>query len=226
MFGGHPLRGAAASPITVAATGDCILSRRVSHLKDQGFLDVVQLLRSADCAYGNCELVMAAGDPGYPTAAGSSLRVVVDPKMAEELAWLGYDLMGTANNHSTDYGVEGVRSTIANLERVGIGCAGTGMNLQQAAAPGYTDTPGGRVALINCASSFAAWSPAVYARGDFKGVPGLTRFACSAAINSSRRRLPAWRLRRGLSARLPHPRDNARSHGSAIRSSPAPRQIS
>jgi hypothetical protein len=41
---------------------------------------VVQLLRSADCAYGNCELVMAAGDPGYPTAAGSSLSVVVDPK--------------------------------------------------------------------------------------------------------------------------------------------------
>ena len=41
MFGGHPLQGAAAPPITVAATGDCILSRRVSHLKDQGFLDVV-----------------------------------------------------------------------------------------------------------------------------------------------------------------------------------------
>jgi poly-gamma-glutamate capsule biosynthesis protein CapA/YwtB (metallophosphatase superfamily) len=171
MVGGDALEGVAASPITVAATGDCILSRRVSHLKDQGFLDGVQLLRSADCAYGNCELVMAAGDPGYPTAAGSSLSVVVDPKIAEELAWLGYDLMGTANNHSTDYGVEGVRSTIANLERVGIGCAGTGMNLQQAAAPGYADTPGGRVALINCASTFAAWSPAVYARGDFKGVP-------------------------------------------------------
>ena len=49
---------------------------------------------------------MAARDPGYPTAAGSSLSVVVDPKVAEELAWLGYDLMGTANNHSTDYGVE------------------------------------------------------------------------------------------------------------------------
>ena len=55
MLGGDPLQGAA-SPITVAATGDCILSRRVSHLKDQGFLDLVQLLRSADCAYGNCEL--------------------------------------------------------------------------------------------------------------------------------------------------------------------------
>jgi len=82
MFGADPLQGAAASPITVAATGDCILSRRVSHLKDQSFLGVVQLLHSADCAYGNCELVMAAADPGYPTAAGSSLSVVVDPKMS------------------------------------------------------------------------------------------------------------------------------------------------
>ncbi len=225
MFGGDPLQGAAASPITV--TGDCILSRRVSHLKDQGFLDVVQLLRSADCAYGNCELVMAAGDPGYPTAAGSSLSVVVDPKMAEELAWLGYDLMGTANNHSTDYGVEGVRSTIANLERAGISYAGTGMNLQQAAAPGYTDTPGGRVALINCASTFAAWSRAVYARGDFKGVPGLNAVRVQRRYQlEPGRRLPEWRRRRGRSARLPHPRGNARSHGSATRSSPAPRQIS
>src|SRR3954470_20826924 len=167
------LRGAATSPITVAATGDCILTRRVSHLTDPGFLELVKLLRSADCAYGNCELVLASPDPGYPTAAGGSLSVVVDPGMADELAWLGYDLMGTANNHSTDYGVEGIRSTIANLERAGIAHAGTGMNLQQAAAPGYADIPGGRIALINCASTFAPWSPAVDSRGDFKGVPGL-----------------------------------------------------
>jgi poly-gamma-glutamate capsule biosynthesis protein CapA/YwtB (metallophosphatase superfamily) len=173
ILGARGVRGAAAAPITVAATGDCILSRRVSQLTDPGFLRLVQLLRSADCAYGNCELVMASSEPGYPTAAGASLSVIVDPKMAEELAWLGYDVMGTANNHSTDYGVEGIRSTIANLERVGIGHAGTGLNLQQAAAAGYADTPGGRVALINCASSFAPWSPAVHARGDFKGVPGL-----------------------------------------------------
>ena len=125
MFGARGVRASAAAPITVAATGDCILSRRVSHLTDPGFLRVVQLLRSADCAYGNCELVMASSEPGYPTAAGASLSVIVDPKMADELAWLGYDVMGTANNHSTDYGVEGIRSTIANLERVGIGHAGT-----------------------------------------------------------------------------------------------------
>ena len=89
MLGARGVRGAAAAPITVAATGDCILSRRVSHLTEPGFLRVVQLLRSADCAYGNCELVMASSEPGYPTAAGASLSVIVDPKMADELAWLG-----------------------------------------------------------------------------------------------------------------------------------------
>jgi hypothetical protein len=40
-------------------------------------------LRSADCAYDNCVLVMAAADEGRPTAAGSTLSVVVDPKTAD-----------------------------------------------------------------------------------------------------------------------------------------------
>lgn len=170
----RPLRGLAASrPITVAATGDCILTRRVSQIADPGFLDVVKLLRGADCAYGNCELVMADPDPGFPTAAGNMLSVVVDPHTADEFAWLGFDLLGCANNHSTDYGVDGIRTTRASLDRVGIAHAGTGLNLQEAAAPAYADTPAGRVALVNCASTYQPWSPAVLARGDFKGVPGL-----------------------------------------------------
>jgi poly-gamma-glutamate capsule biosynthesis protein CapA/YwtB (metallophosphatase superfamily) len=159
--------------ITVAATGDCVLTRRVSQLAAPRFLDVVKLLRSADCTYGNCEVVMTDPEPGFPTAAGRMLSVVVDPCIAEELAWLGFDLLGCANNHSTDYGVEGIRSTRASLARVGIAPAGTGLNLQEAAAPAYADTPGGRVALINCASTYPPWAPAVVARGDFKGVPGI-----------------------------------------------------
>ena len=163
----------ATGPITVAATGDCILTRRVSQIADPAFLEVVQLLREADCAYGNCELVMADPEPGFPTAAGPSLSVVVSPRIADEFAWLGFDVMGTANNHSTDYGVEGIRTTRQSFDRVGIAHAGTGLNLQEAAAPAYADTPAGRVALINCASTFQPWSPAVAARGDFRGVPGL-----------------------------------------------------
>ena len=163
----------ASRAITVAATGDCIVTRRVSKIADRGFLDVVNLLRSADCTYGNCELVMADREQGFPTAAGIMLSVVVEPYIADELAWLGFDLLGCANNHATDYGVEGIRTTRASLDRVGIAHAGTGLSLQEAAAPGYADTPAGRVALINCASTYPPWAPAVLARSDFKGVPGL-----------------------------------------------------
>ena len=54
----------------------------------------MQLLRDADCTYGNCELVMADEEPGFPTAAGGSLSVVASPKMADEFAWLGFDVDG------------------------------------------------------------------------------------------------------------------------------------
>ena len=172
-YAAWPMDLHAAGSMTVAATGDCILTRRVSQLTDPAFLEVVRLLREADCAYGNCELVMADPDPGFPTAAGASLSVVASPRIADEFAWLGFDVVGTANNHSTDYGIEGIRTTRQSFDRVGIAHAGTGLNLQEAAAPAYADTPSGRVALINCASTFQPWSPAVAARGDFKGVPGL-----------------------------------------------------
>ncbi len=172
-YAAWPVNLQGAGPITIAATGDCILTRRVAQITDPAFVEMVRLLRDADCTYGNCELVMADEEPGFPTAAGGSLSVVTSPKMADEFAWLGFDIMGAANNHSTDYGVEGIRTTRASFDRVGIAHAGTGLNLQQAAAPAYADTPAGRVALINCASTFPPWSPAVAARGDFKGVPGL-----------------------------------------------------
>jgi poly-gamma-glutamate capsule biosynthesis protein CapA/YwtB (metallophosphatase superfamily) len=157
----------------LALTGDVILSRHVSMLTSPRFLDVARLLQSADCAFGNCELVMAARDEGDPSAAGASLSVVVDPSIAEELRWIGYDIMGTANNHALDYGPGGVSSNLSHLSHAGIVGAGTGVNLQEAAAARYADTPSGRVALVGCASTFAPHAPAVLARGDFPGVAGL-----------------------------------------------------
>jgi len=161
--------------LRLALTGDVILSRRVSMLTDPRFLEVVRLLENADCAFGNCELVMAHRDEGHPSAMGLSLSVVVDPFVADELAWLGFDVMSTANNHTLDYGRGGVMATLAHLDRVGIVAAGTGANLQQASAMNYADTPSGRVGLVACSSTFAPHAPAVLARGDFPGVAGLNQ---------------------------------------------------
>lgn len=162
----------AARALSVALTGDVILTRRVSTLTDPAFARVRALLTSADCTFGNCELVIAARDEGTPSAAGRSLSSVVRPHIADEIRWLGYDLMGTANNHTLDYGSGGVVATLRHLDRVGVVAAGTGSNLQEAAAPRYAETAGGRVALVGCASTVAPHAPAVLARGDYPGVPG------------------------------------------------------
>ena len=88
------------STLSMVLTGDVILTRRVSSLTDPGFAAVRALLADADCTIGNCELVIAARDEGVPSAAGRSLSSVVRPHIADELRWLGFDLMGTANNHT------------------------------------------------------------------------------------------------------------------------------
>lgn len=169
----RPASAQTKSSLTLALTGDLIMPRRVSNLTDPRFLDVAKLLQGADCTFGNCEMAIASRSEGVPSAAGRSLSVVVDPGVADELRWLGYDLMGTANNHSLDYGTGGVSATLAHLDRCGIAGAGTGINLQEAAAPRYADTASGRVALVGCASTVAPHAPAVAGRGDFPGVPGV-----------------------------------------------------
>jgi poly-gamma-glutamate synthesis protein (capsule biosynthesis protein) len=158
--------------LTLAATGDCILTRPISSLHDARFERLVEVLRGVDCAYGNCEMVLADPDAGYPMVEGSALSVVSDPTIADELSWCGFDVMGTANNHSLDYGVGGIVSTRRALDRVGIGHAGTGLSLQEAAAPAYVESAAGRVALVNCASTVHLYAAAYPSRPDFRGIPG------------------------------------------------------
>src|SRR5262249_10436434 len=131
-------RAAAAEPdrLTLAAVGDCIPSRKLSELKDPDFLALVDLLRRTDAVWGNCESVLT--DPGnvYPAPKGGDPHDLAAPWAADELRFLGIRLMGMANNHTLDYGNEGLFATIANLDRVGIAHAGAGRHLQQARRPG------------------------------------------------------------------------------------------
>lgn len=167
--------------MTIAAVGDCIPARRISERRDRPFLDVVDLLRSADCAWANCETVFLDGErpwapgaePAYPAAKTGDPHVSCPPWGADELAWLGIDCVGTANNHILDWGYGGLASTLHHLDRVGIAQAGSGIDLARAAAPGYCDTPAGRVAQVNCASSYLDYYAAGEAGPTVPGRPGL-----------------------------------------------------
>ena len=86
---------------------------------------------------------------------------------------MGFDMVSMANNHTGDYGVEGLRSTTRAVDAVGLMHAGTGENLAEARAPGFLETPRGRVALLSAASTFPDQSRAGPQRKDVRGRPGL-----------------------------------------------------
>lgn len=150
------------------------ISARVSVLRDPKFLELVDFLREADCTHGNCEAPLLDHWCGRPTAKGIfDLPLFSDPLLANEFAWLGFTIMSLANNHVMDYGTEGLASTLAHLHRVGIGSAGAGLTLGEAAQPIYYETSGGRVGLVSCATSFPKWTMAAEARCDANGRPGV-----------------------------------------------------
>ncbi len=160
--------------ISLAATGDSLITMRQSVHSEPEFTELVNLIREADVAFTNLEMNLHDyEDDAYPAAECGGTYTRADPEMIDELKWMGFDIFSTANNHSLDYMYGGLRKTIEHLEEAGVPHAGTGMDLAEARQPAYLETGKGRVALISAASSFASFGRAGEARRDMNGRPGL-----------------------------------------------------
>jgi poly-gamma-glutamate capsule biosynthesis protein CapA/YwtB (metallophosphatase superfamily) len=162
-----------AGPLTLTAVGDCLLRRRVSEVRDPDFLALVEILRGSHVAWGNCEVVLTEPGEVYRAPKTNDPHVWCEPWGADELRFLGLSLLGTANNHTMDFGVRGLGSTLANLDRVGIVHAGAGLDLARAARPAFLDTVAGKAALVSCASSFLDYYAAGPPERVHKGRPGI-----------------------------------------------------
>ena len=161
-----------AASMTMALTGDSIITQRLSPYKEPQFLKMIDLIRSADVAFTNFEMLFHDWE-GHPAAQSGGTYMRAEPALAKELAWAGIDVVGLANNHTGDFSHESMVTTAKALDAVGIVHAGTGDNLQQAREARYADTPSGRVAIISTSSSFPPHSRAGHQRSDVRGRPGL-----------------------------------------------------
>ena len=168
---------AAAEPTwSVAAVGDSIMTRQVRCLEnDPAFMALVKPIREADAAVINLELnVFRLWDfKGYPQAENGGNYEVAPPEVAQDMKWMGFDLFNHANNHTTDYGVEGMMETWKLLDSLNLVYAGSGMSAGEAAQAKYFETAKGRFALIGMATSFTPMSRAGESRPDMKGRPGV-----------------------------------------------------
>lgn len=172
----RPCQGQDASgsnTLTMALTGDSIITRKLSVYREPEFLAMIDLIRRADVAFTNLEVLLHDYEP-FPMHESGGTYMRSDPAMAGELAWAGFDMVSMANNHTGDYGVLGMRLTVKYVDEAGLVGAGVGESLPEAREARFIDTARGRVALVSVASTFSAHSRAGMTRGDIPPRPGLS----------------------------------------------------
>jgi poly-gamma-glutamate synthesis protein (capsule biosynthesis protein) len=157
---------------SLALAGDTMLTRKLTPFKEERFMALRGILTGCDAAFANLEGTVHNWEEGTPGITQGTF-MTTEPKLLDDLKWLGVNMVSCANNHAFDYGEAGVLANLHHLHEAGIAHAGTGKNLTEARAPGYLDTPNGRVALIATTATFRPWNQAGEQRPDLRGRPGI-----------------------------------------------------
>jgi poly-gamma-glutamate synthesis protein (capsule biosynthesis protein) len=160
---------------SVAAVGDVLTPQPFSMTADPQFQHAADILRNADIGFGNFEgnIIDIRYFKGYPAGSLDDVDITGAPDLAKSLKSMGFKIMSHANNHSTDWGIEGMLVTDRALDEAGIVHAGTGENRAAARAARYLNTPKGRVGLVSLASTVGPNSMALAPVGEAPGRPGV-----------------------------------------------------
>lgn len=144
--------------ISLLFGGDVFLARK-THLTieqkgdDFPFQNLKDWLDKADYRLVNLECVVASG--GVPVNKGerSAYYYRARPEMLEVLKQAGIDGVATANNHSGDYGADGIREEMFLLQQANIDYFGIGSNLAEARQFKIIEVEGIKIALIGADAS-------------------------------------------------------------------------
>lgn len=176
-------------PVTIAFGGDVHFE---SPIREQLLADpasvlapVEPVLASADIAMVNLET--AVTERGEPAPKQYTFRA--PPSAFDALRAGGVDVVTIANNHGLDYGLTGLRDTLAAARRAGVAVVGGGRNARQAYLPYRATVRGQRIAIIGATqvlddNLIGAWTAA-------EGKAGLASAKeeerLAAAVRSARR---------------------------------------
>jgi poly-gamma-glutamate synthesis protein (capsule biosynthesis protein) len=135
-------------PVVLAFGGDVhfegILESKLA-ADPSGMLDPIEpVFRKADLAVVNLETAVTRG--GSPSSKLFTFRTPATAFAA--LRGGGVDLASMANNHGFDYGVDGLRDSLAAAKRYRFPVVGIGLNAKQAYRPYRRTINGQRIAVI------------------------------------------------------------------------------
>lgn len=150
------------------AAGDALIQRRI-HDTFEGLDELAPFIEKGDARFFNLETTLNyEGDaPGGQFSGGTYVRC--NPECLDDMMMFGFNMTSFNNNHAFDFGHDGFIQTLDYVNESGIVHSGTGMNLDEAAAPRYLETKNGRVALIAVNTSF---NPAMMAGIQGRRTPG------------------------------------------------------
>lgn len=187
LLGQATTTGQSRGTVTLALTGDSIITQRLSPFKEPEFTGLMDMIRGADAAFTNLETLFHDYEaPPAHESGGTWMRT--DPPILKELVWAGFDLVSRANNHAGDFGPLGAQITSRYVREAGLVEAGVGNSLTEAREARFLETPRARIALIAAASTFPPHSRAGNTRGDMPARPGLSplRFTTTYVVSPDR----------------------------------------
>lgn len=182
--------------ITIVLAGQSIIRSDIRETAPKA-VPVIQGLLKGDVVFTNFEAAVA--EKGETVHEGRGF--LAPPEALDALRTLGFNLLSLSGNHAFDLRVTGIRNTIRGADSRKIVHAGTGNTLIEAAAPGYLETPKGKIALIASASGLIA--PGASAAADRPGVNEL-RVEAGDKENEATIDLP------GAPGNTPNPEDSRR----------------
>ncbi len=160
---------AAPAGVTLGVAGDVMILREPS---GGGYAAVLDALHACDALLVNLETTLTERGG----AADKLIRFRSDPKVVEHLRAANVTVANVANNHSFDYGVEGLIDTVDNLANAGITPIGGGRDIDSAIRAGVVERGGLRFSMIGFASTLPVGSSAGPGRPGITPVRVLSRF--------------------------------------------------
>ncbi|MDR6816379.1 poly-gamma-glutamate synthesis protein (capsule biosynthesis protein) [Neorhizobium sp. 2083] len=130
--------------LTVAVTGQILIHGPLD-LCGEGQAEVRDFLE-ADVAFGNLEATVETAE-AWPTKT-KTLHLAT-PEALVSVRELGLHAVTHANNHAFDLGPPGIASTRAAVETAGLKLAGSGADIEQAAAPAIVPGPHKSLAIFS-----------------------------------------------------------------------------
>ncbi len=156
---------------TMLLAGDVFVQRADP---ESMYVNVASYTRQADILFANLESSLT--DVGVKGGGMKEGGFRSEERMLAAYQAAGFNVFGQANNHSMDYGLDGLYRCIEVLDKAGIAHTGAGRDAFEARKPAIVERHGTRVAFLSYTCNFHPMWKATEQRGGINTVRVSTAY--------------------------------------------------